>query len=241
MSIKAVIFDIYNTLFDNDTIYWKQTFKEICKLQDLRIDPEKFWYDWKSIEITFRQNRLNMENPSLSPPFKTYQTAWKEAFEITFEKWKVNGNAEHAAQVSVDSLSTRPPYPDTYKVIDDVQRERKVAFLTNADNASVFKLFENHNISTSMIFTSEQLQTYKPNPIVFETVLKNLHVEKYEAVYVGDTLLEDMHGSKMAGIAAIWINRTGISIDPELIPPDHQIKELRELAGILKCMDEVRS
>jgi len=113
--------------------------------------------------------------------------------------------------------------------------------LTNADNTSVFKLFKNHNISTNMIFTSEQLQTYKPNPVVFQEVLKSLCVEKEEAVYVGDTLLEDMHGSKMAGISAIWINRTGISIDPQLIPPDHQIKELRELVGILKYMDEVRS
>ena len=56
----------------------------------------------ETIEVRFRQTRTNMENPELSPPFSTYQSAWREAFVDTFALLDMKGNADEAAQMSVD-------------------------------------------------------------------------------------------------------------------------------------------
>ena len=240
MSIKAVIFDIYNTLFDNHTIYWHRTFEEICQKQNLKIDPEELWTHWKAIEVSFRTNRLNLANPDASPPFKTYETAWREAFETTFENLSINGNTEQAAKLSIESLGARPPYPDTFQTLEAVQKQRKVAFLTNADNASVNKLFDSYNIASNMLFTSEKLQTYKPNPYVFHEVIRSLGLVAEETVYVGDTLVEDIHGAKSAGLTAVWINRNELQADPTLLQADCEITKLNELVDILDYIDEVK-
>lgn len=240
MSIKAVIFDIYNTLFDNDTMYWHKTFEEICQTQDIRVDPEELWIHWKAIEVSFRKNRLNLTNPDASPPFKTYEIAWTEAFATTFENLDIKGDPKEAAKLSVESLGTRPPYPDTFQTLEAVEKQRKVAFLTNADNASVNKLFKLHNMPSDMVFTSEKLQTYKPNPYVFLEVLSSLGLVAAETVYVGDTLIEDIHGAKSAGLTAIWINRNELPAEPALLQADCEIARLDELVDILEYIDEVK-
>ena len=77
MTLKAVILDVYNTLFRNDTSCWIDTFRGICSSQGLPIAPDDLYSQWKTIEVRFRQTRTNMENPELSPPFSTYQSAWR--------------------------------------------------------------------------------------------------------------------------------------------------------------------
>ena len=93
MAIKAVIFDAYNTLFRNETSNWADIFASICQQQNLAVGPQQLWDCWKSFEIQFRQARTNMVNPDQSPPFKTYQVAWEEAFEQAFNYLGLSGNA----------------------------------------------------------------------------------------------------------------------------------------------------
>tara|TARA_B100000029_G_C17449449_1_gene914463 strand:- start:551 stop:1168 length:618 start_codon:yes stop_codon:yes gene_type:complete len=205
------------------------------------MDPEELWTHWKAIEVSFRKNRLNLTNPKASPPFKTYEIAWKEAFETTFENLDIKGDPIEAAKLSVESLGTRPPYPDTFRTLEAVKTQRKVAFLTNADNASANKLFKSHNMPSDMLFTSEKLQTYKPNPYVFHEVLSSLGLMAAETVYVGDTLVEDIHGAKSAGLTAIWINRNELPADPNLLQADCEIAQLDELVDILEYIDEVNT
>ena len=47
MTLKAVILDVYNTLFRNDTSCWVDTFRGICSSQGLPIAPEDLYSQWK--------------------------------------------------------------------------------------------------------------------------------------------------------------------------------------------------
>ena len=238
MAIKAVIFDAYNTLFRNDTSYWFDIFEDICQQQKLAVSPEKLWDCWKSFEIQFRQTRTDMTDPDQSPPFKTYRVAWQEAFEQAFSSLGLSGNANRASEQSVRGMAGREPYHDTIPVLNFVNRHWKSSLLTNADNSFIMPLIERHGLIFESIVTSEMAQAYKPNPRVFEKVLAETGESAAESVYVGDTLLDDIHGAKLSGMLAIWINRDKRPLDDQLIAPDFEISELMDLIDILVGMSD---
>lgn len=239
MPLKAVVFDVYNTLFRNDTSCWLDTFSDICRIQGLPISPEEFWSRWKTFEVRFRQTRTNLEHPDKSPPFKTYQAAWRGAFVDAFDSLGIRGDAEHAARLSVEALASREPYEDTLPFLDYVGLRWKRAVLTNADNASILPLLRRHRLSFDAVLTSEMVRAYKPEPTGFHRILKEIGTSPREAMYVGDSLLDDMHGAKLAGVSAVWLNRGGANPDPELLPPDYQVSGLEELVEILDSLKEV--
>ena len=92
MPLRAVICDVYNTLFRNEPSSWIATFGEICRLQGLTVTPQKLYDVWKSHEMGFRRVRTNLERPEASPPFKSYRTAWTEAFVDAFRDLGLQGD-----------------------------------------------------------------------------------------------------------------------------------------------------
>jgi 2-haloalkanoic acid dehalogenase type II len=241
MPLKAIVFDVYNTLFRNDTSTWMDTFRDICRIQEMSVSHEEFWNCWKSFEVRFRQTRTNLEHPEKSPPFKTYQAAWREAFVDAFGALRILGDADHAAQMCVDGLASREPFHDTLPFLEYAGTRWKTAVLTNADNASILPLLQCHGLSFDAVLTSEMVSAYKPAPTGFHRILKDVGVLAPEAIYVGDTLFDDVHGAKLAGMGAVWINRTSGNQNPDLLPPDYQVSGLEELMEILDSLKEVES
>lgn len=68
----------------------------------------------------------------------------------------------------------------------------------------------------------------KPDPAVFEAALRLAGCEPHEALFVGDSLENDVRGAEAAGIRAVLIARHG---EPE--PGVEAIRSLRELAALV--------
>ncbi len=240
MPLKAVIFDVYNTLFNNGAASWMATFEDITQTQTLPVLAEELWITWRTFENQFRLTRNTLDGQGQLPAFKTYQQAWQEAFGYAFKELGVDGNPEQAAEMSVDALAKRNPYQDTFQLLEFVKNRWQSAVLTNADNRSLFPLLRYNELEFDSILTSEIAQSYKPDAKIFNNILDNLGVLPDEAVYIGDTLLDDIHGAKTAGIHAIWINRNKSDRDYWLLQPDNEIRSLNELAEILKKINEIK-
>lgn len=234
MPLRAVICDVYNTLFRNETSAWIETFGEVCRLQGLSVPPQELWNTWKSFEMDFRRVRTNLERPEASPPFKTYRTAWTEAFVDAFCAMGIAGDAEQAAAMSVDAMGTREPFEDTFGFLERAGRRWRLSLLTNADDDFITPLLERHGLSFYSVVTSESAQAYKPAPLGFLRVLRETGVSPEEAVYVGDTPLDDVHGARLLGMRAAWINRSGAVWDASLLAPDYEVSSLEELEQALE-------
>ena len=240
MPLKAVIFDVYNTLFNNDSANWIATFEDITQTQMLPVLAEELWVTRRTFEGRFRLSRNAIDHQGKLPAFKTYQQAWQEAFGHAFEELGVDGNPDQAAEISVDALAKRNPYHDTLQLLEFVKNRWKSAVLTNADNRSLFPLLRYNELEFDSILTSEIARSYKPDGKIFNDILDNLDVLPDEAIYIGDTLLDDIHGARAAGIPAVWINRNGSDRDHSLLQPDKEIRSLNELAEILEKINEIK-
>jgi putative hydrolase of the HAD superfamily len=85
------------------------------------------------------------------------------------------------------------------------------------------------------IYSSELAWT-KPHPEAFRAAAAALGVEPAEAAYVGDRPFEDIHGSQLAGMRAIWVPHSQIPADQQVpvdATPDAVAHELLDILGIL--------
>ena len=232
--ITTVIFDMYETLAENNPGLWIEAFKEICRTQRLDIDPEVLYNEWKAPEMVFRKERLNLEDLEKSPPFKPYEEAWRDCFEAAFSSRAIVGDALSAAKYTIRDMGLREPYPDALEVLPLIQSRWKSGVLSNADDDYLFPLIDKLGWKFEAVLSSERVGAYKPHPLPFTQITQMLGIMPEEAMYVGDTQLDDVAGAKGVGMSAVWINRRKSAPDPQLPAPDYEIYSLTELPPILE-------
>jgi putative hydrolase of the HAD superfamily len=83
---------------------------------------------------------------------------------------------------------------------------------------------------------SSELAWTKPHPQAFREAAAALAVEPGEAVYVGDRLFEDVHGSQAAGMRAIWVPHSKIPVAQQVsvdVVPDGVAHDLLDILDIV--------
>lgn len=77
----------------------------------------------------------------------------------------------------------------------------------------------------------------KPDPRIFEFVLREEGVDAHDTLHVGDSLGSDIAGAKAAGIPCVWIN-PGEKSHPVEISPDYILKSVLELPSLLQKIEK---
>lgn len=230
---KAIAFDCYRTLFQNDHDAWRVMFKEIIETQGLPFDQQTLWDKWRAYELQFRATRTVLDDPSKSPPFKTYEQAWSECFAKVFDEEGVKGDAEAAGARCVKHLGSRPVFEDTEPGLNALKGKVKTGVFSNADENSLRPLLKTIDADFDVVASSESSGVYKPAPAAFEHILGQLGVQPSETWYVGDHLYDDVRGGNDVGLTTVWINRTGATVGPDDATPAIEINDLRELAELI--------
>ncbi len=85
------------------------------------------------------------------------------------------------------------------------------------------------------VYSSEMAWT-KPHPQAFREAAAALAVDPAEAVYVGDRPYEDVHGSQLAGMRAIWVPHSKIPVAQQVsveVVPDGVAHGLLDILDIV--------
>jgi putative hydrolase of the HAD superfamily len=81
------------------------------------------------------------------------------------------------------------------------------------------------------VVTSSEFGTKKPYPEIFENALSKLGVDAIDAVFVGDSLKEDVAGASMVGMKTILLDWKKEELPG--VTPDAKINALAELPGAI--------
>ncbi|MDW5561600.1 MAG: HAD family hydrolase [Methanomassiliicoccus sp.] len=73
----------------------------------------------------------------------------------------------------------------------------------------------------------------KPHPKMFKIALSNLGVDASEAMYVGNSIAQDIRGAKGVGIRAV-LKSSAYCPQAEGVFPDHTVQTLDEVAGLIE-------
>ncbi|MSP78562.1 MAG: HAD family hydrolase [Dehalococcoidia bacterium] len=234
-AIRAVVFDVYGTLFHNEQSLWQQTFARIVSEQKLPVDPMTLYAEWRALERQFRKRRINWDTITQVLPYETYERAWHDCLVQVYKKFHFTADTHFGSRLFVEGQATRQLFGETRPALNILRGKYKLAALSNADAGSLRTLMDSNNLTKDMdvVLSSEEAQAYKPVPSAFQAIIKRLALTPDEIAYVGDTILDDVQGSQSVGMRGVWINRTNDAPQAGDAVPDAEIKTLLELPKAL--------
>jgi HAD superfamily hydrolase (TIGR01549 family) len=134
--------------------------------------------------------------------------------------------------------------PDAHSVLRELQGEAfRLGVISNASDADdVNRLIDSSNLRAYFdpILISAEFGRRKPDPSLFNSVLRAWALRPDEVVMVGDTLPHDILGAQEVGLRHIWLTAQA---DTALnrayagrIVPEAVASELREVPGLIRRM-----
>lgn len=148
----------------------------------------------------------------------------------------INITSEQAKTAIVTPLLTLPPHADVKAGLEALRAQGyKLVSLTNSSNKGVQAQFESAGLTRYFDerYSIEDIKVYKPDLRAYQWVLKKLNVKPSEAMMVAAHGW-DVAGAKAAGLQTTFIARPGKALYPLAKKPDHVVKNLHELAQLLK-------
>lgn len=221
--IKALIFDAYGTLIStgNGSINAAQKILELNNRAD--ISAEKFYSDWK------KYHKLHIASLK---SFVNEETIFLYDLEKLYSDYNISGNANEDVKTMLDTLGKRKAFPETKSVLEELSSNYFVCIGSTTDTKPLLLDLEYNQLNIHKIFTSESLKCYKPQKEFYEPILNDLNIEPNEAMFIGDSLIDDVLGPHKVGMNTCWINRKNQKTN-EIIP-NYEITNLEELLLILK-------
>ena len=243
-SIRAVVFDAYNTLFRFSETEHRLLLASILAEQGLEADLDGFAESVRKsylragpwAEHAREDGSVDREQMVAGPlpPWISLREIWRRQFEHAFREHELAGDAAAAADRLRLHLAGSDPHEDAHATVEAVAaRGLIVGLLSNADDDFLQDAITRARLRFSVIASSESLRAYKPHRAVFDAICGRLRCDPAEVLYVGDSPQADVHGAKRAGLRAAWIRRTDVGEYPEDIPrADHEIRTLHELVTL---------
>lgn len=259
MSIKAVIFDL------DDTLVIEKASAEAALLAACSIAHKKYVISREELSETVQQKarelsetcparhycvsiglgpreglwaRFEGDEPNLkilrqwAPAFR--RQAWSQAlaeFGI-----KDNSLSEQlSAKFQTERRSRNIAYPDAEPALRQVKGRYKLAIVSNGPtDLQLWKLEDSGlEVYFDVVVIAGQVGIAKPDTRIFEAVLEKLGLKAKQAVMVGNKLATDIGGAQQAGIKAVWLNRDKTE-NNNTAKPDYEISNLNELQMVLK-------
>lgn len=242
MRIKAVIFDLGNTLlyFEGD---WAEVFSRADQMMFDSLARSGLQLERQAFTATFRQ-RLADYHQQREVDYKEHSTHW-----ILKDTLSAFGYPDAGEPVLRDALAALYAASQEYWVPEEdllptmerlTQNGYRIGLLSNAgDDRDVQKLVDKGRIRPYLeyVLTSAAGGIRKPDNRIFELAINMFGLEPDEVAMVGDTLNADILGANRMGIFSIWITRRADTPENrelrEKIIPDAEIETLTELPDLL--------
>ena len=220
--MKAIILDAYGTLISTGNGSIRAAGEILALNRRGDIPPETFYADWK------KSHRRQID---ALDSFVNEAEIFKRDLDFLYQKYGMTGNPRQDVQVMLQTLGKREAFPETGEVLSRLSRRYLLAIGSTTDTEPLLQDLARNRLHVAHVFTSESLRVYKPRPEFYRQILHHLGLQPAEALFVGDSLTDDVWGPQQVGMPACWVNRKGG--DAGTCRPDFEIPHLRALPDIL--------
>jgi 2-haloacid dehalogenase len=223
MTIKAVVFDAYGTLYDVHSVYTKA--EELCPGRGDLIT--QIWR-LKQLEYTWLQTSLQ--------DYRDFAFLTRASLEFALRASGIEPSDKLTTPL-LDKYLDLDPYPEAEDTLGELKRrgDCRLAILSNGSTDMLSALVENSGLGAYLEATIsvDTARKFKPHPDCYALVGSVLGVEKEEVIFVSSNGF-DVVGAKKFGFKVVWIRRgggPGIPVDP--VSPAQMYRLLRGHAEAL--------
>jgi HAD superfamily hydrolase (TIGR01549 family) len=248
---KAVVIDLFDTL-----VTWNPDALPLMQFRGREIrSTTPLLYAALETALGERFNREKFSEAHASVYTDIFsERAKADALEITCRErfartLKILNVDERVAEPLAENLRrihmarvrevTKAP-PARIEAMKKIAKQHRLGLISNFDDSETgHQIMHDTGIRElfDAVIISADTGYRKPNPLIFKTLLDAMKLAPAEILFVGDTPLDDVLGSKGVGMRSAWINRRRHEL-PEGIPaPDIVIGDLAELPAALGLQD----
>jgi HAD superfamily hydrolase (TIGR01549 family) len=152
--------------------------------------------------------------------------------------------AERLSLAHMAHLASLTVLPDGHRtLLQELAARYRLALVSNFDHApTARRILEDHGIADCFgaILISDEFGRRKPHAAIFEAALRQLGAGADEALFIGDSVADDIVGAHTAGLPVVWLNVKGDPLPTGIAPPEHTITELNGLSALLDAEEAVR-
>jgi HAD superfamily hydrolase (TIGR01509 family) len=246
MTIRAVVFDLFDTLVDLSMhglprveIGGRSVPSTAGALHEVvaahsDVDFERFVDALTEVDRAFRETRYaqGLELPTL------------ERFEAVIDRLGIDAPELPGilTETHMGMIRKQVSVPENHKqVLDDLARRVRLGLCSNfSHSAMALGLLDDCGFRAHLdaLVISDAIGIRKPRAEIFQAVLAELGVAPGETLHVGDSLSADVGGAAPLGIHTVWITRRIADRDAALRAhegpaPDCVIADLSEIEGLL--------
>jgi len=215
-------FDVYGTLVDPLEIshYLRKL------IGDKSILFAEIWR-LKQLEYTYRRGLMNR--------YQDCDVCTQQAMQYVLDYLDIRFSTEEKNNL-LNVYKTLPAFPDSIPTLKSLQQSNNILVAFSNGTPSTLKtLLSNAELFNYLekIVSVDTLQTYKPNPKVYELLASQTGNELSDCWVVSSNPF-DVIGAKSAGLLAAWVNRNNTIFDPWEYQPDIIVNNLVEFATHLQ-------
>jgi 2-haloacid dehalogenase len=218
-NIKAIIFDAYGTLFDVNSA------AEKCK--------DKIGDKWEAFANYWRTTQL--EYTWLRSLMKRHKDFWQVTEDSLDKSMKVFNIDNSMRNELLDLYKILSPYPEVPEILKSLkEKDYKLSILSNGTPSLLNELVKSNNLENLFddVFSIEEVGVYKPDSKVYDLPIKRYKIKNNEVAFLSANTW-DVSGGGNYGFNSIWVNRNNNVFDNLDYKPEHQIKNLKELADLI--------
>jgi HAD superfamily hydrolase (TIGR01549 family) len=207
MAYRAVIFDYIGTLVNcrNYTMDGsKQNLHKSIVAEGFDVDKEKFLGAYDLAHEKYRKVRYGQLREVTNAVWVA-EALCSLGFKVAGDDPRVKAALNVFFQDFIDTLELRE---GAKNLVKQSKEQCKVALISNFTHAPViYKSLRKMGISEffNVIVVSEEVGWRKPSAKIFQTALNKLQIEPFDAVYIGDSPIEDIKGAKEAGLKTVFV------------------------------------
>jgi 2-haloacid dehalogenase len=212
MSVDALVFDAYGTLYDVHSVMRRC---ETC-FPGKGAQLSQLWRA-KQLEYTWQRSLMGRYVP--------FSSVTREALQYACEALGLDC-AEHMQTLMAEYLALAP-FPEVPKALSRLTMKK--AILSNGSPDLLEPLVRNSGLKFDAVLSVDELRVYKPAPEVYELAVRRLDLPCERIGFVSSNCWDAL-GAKSYGFRVYWINRAGAPVDRLGFVPDAEVKSLTELA-----------
>jgi putative hydrolase of the HAD superfamily len=207
MTLKAVIFDYIGTLVNCKGYNMTASENKLyCALvaEGFEVEKVKFLDAYNEAHLKYRRVRYE-EFREVTNAVWVAEALCSLGYRVRPEDECIKAALNVFFQDFIDTLELRE---GAKQLLMQTAAQTKVGLISNFTHAPVIhKSLRKIGINPyfNAIIISEEVGWRKPSPRIFEDALTRLQVKTDEAVFIGDSPIEDIKGAKDAGLRTIFV------------------------------------
>ena len=236
MNVKAVLFDLFDTLLllESEEVYYPPSLRRLYEFL-VKNGVDVPFEDFRRVYFDVREKILAESSKSLEEPhfnFRVSQTLHRLGYNLEVSDPVIVGATTAFADEFIRYVSLDDDAPD---VLQRLYGKYKLGLVSNfAIPECARELLEKLHLKMyfDVVIISGEVNRRKPSPQIFKYALEALGVEASEAVFVGDRIDFDIMGPKKIGMKTVLIKRR--PVENAVVKPNRVIARLGELLTALE-------